>query len=322
MTRFMKAAAAGLVAIATTACVDFGPGSAPSLTASDFALAIAGTGESQSSYSDGSDGGLTGFVTGGFMQGGPRGQGGWMMGGGMGAAFVGAGVGASFGHRPFDNANCTYSATSGRVECPPRTRDNLTITRSFAFLTASGTSQPAFDSATTDAINTRTTVVGSFSGGFRRGFGHGFRHGHGPGHPDSGSRKRLQNDTTTVNLASSRTVSGLLSGTRTVNGTSGGTERTVGVDSIGRLTINRTSADTISGLKLPAPGSGAPYPTAGTIVRTMAVSIAYDGGSSNSSTRREVVTYNGTATASVTITQDGTTKNCTLPLPRGRLSCS
>jgi hypothetical protein len=34
-----------------------------------------------------------------------------------------------------------------------------------------------------------------------------------------------------------------------------------------------------------------------------------------------VITYDGTATAKVVITQDGTTQNCTLPLPRGRLTC-
>jgi len=39
-------------------------------------------------------------------------------------------------------------------------------------------------------------------------------------------------------------------------------------------------------------------------------------------TRREVVTYDGSATAQVVITENGTTKNCTKPLPRGPLSCS
>jgi hypothetical protein len=35
-----------------------------------------------------------------------------------------------------------------------------------------------------------------------------------------------------------------------------------------------------------------------------------------------VVTYDGTATAKVVITRDGTTRNCTVALPRGRPSCS
>jgi hypothetical protein len=37
--------------------------------------------------------------------------------------------------------------------------------------------------------------------------------------------------------------------------------------------------------------------------------------------RREVVEYDGSTTAKVTITQDGTTRNCTLSLPRGRPNC-
>ncbi len=38
-------------------------------------------------------------------------------------------------------------------------------------------------------------------------------------------------------------------------------------------------------------------------------------------TRREVVTYDGSRTASIVITQDGETTTCSVPLPRGRLSC-
>jgi len=38
--------------------------------------------------------------------------------------------------------------------------------------------------------------------------------------------------------------------------------------------------------------------------------------------RREVITYDGSATAKVEITENGTTRNCTRPLPRGPLSCS
>ena len=53
----------------------------------------------------------------------------------------------------------------------------------------------------------------------------------------------------------------------------------------------------------------------------MAATLTYDGKSPTSTSRREVITYNGTNTATVAITQDGTTKNCTLPLPRGRLTC-
>jgi hypothetical protein len=57
------------------------------------------------------------------------------------------------------------------------------------------------------------------------------------------------------------------------------------------------------------------------IVRSMTVTVTVSGQSPAQSSRREVITYNGTATATVVITEDGTTQNCTLPLPFGHLSC-
>jgi hypothetical protein len=44
-------------------------------------------------------------------------------------------------------------------------------------------------------------------------------------------------------------------------------------------------------------------------------------GSTKSSTRREVITYDGSSTAKVVITKDGVTQTCTQALPHGRLSC-
>lgn len=325
MTRTLKTAMTCVLAMSAAACIDFGPRQEGALQASDFAISLAGTNEAQSSFSDGGGAGLTGFVGGGFHQGGRRGGAYWMMGGGLDGGFVGEGLGNKFGHRPIDNTNCTFNATSGRVECAPVTRGELTVTRSFAFATSAGVVQQSFDSATTDRINTRSTIVGTLSGGYRRGFGHGFRHGFGPGQPGGpdGRRPRLTNDTTRVNNASDRTVSGLRGTERTVSGTSGGTETTVGTDSIGRVTIVRVAGDTATGVKIPATvASGHPYPIAGTIVRSMKVTLTYDGQAAQSSTRRELITFDGSATAIVTITQDGTTKNCTLPLPRGRLTCS
>jgi hypothetical protein len=324
MTRTLKTAMVAALALSTAACLDFGTNPQSALSADDFALALAGYGEAQSTFSDGSDGGLTGFVTGGFGQGGRRGGGSWMMGGGMAGAFVGEGFGLGFGHRPIDNTNCAFSATSNRLECAAVVRNGLTITRSFAFANTAGAVQQAFDSATTDRINTRSSITGTVAGGFHRGFGHGFRHGYGPGPANDGRPRppRLDNDTTTVNNSSDRTVSGLRGTTRLVNGASAGTETTVGTDSVGRVTIVRVAGDTATGVSIPIPASGQPYPTAGSIVRSMRVTLTYTGAAAQTSTRREVITFDGTTTATVTITQDGTTRNCTLPLPRGRLTCS
>jgi hypothetical protein len=49
--------------------------------------------------------------------------------------------------------------------------------------------------------------------------------------------------------------------------------------------------------------------------------VMTSGGTTTTSTRREVITFNGTATATAVITQDGTTKTCSLPLPMGRPTC-
>jgi hypothetical protein len=109
-----------------------------------------------------------------------------------------------------------------------------------------------------------------------------------------------------------------------VDGASAGTESTTGTSSRGSFTATRTVGDTTTGLVIPVATSTTqrPYPTAGTTTRSIAATLQYANESAVSLTRREVVTYDGSATAKVVITENGTTKNCTKPLPRGPLSCS
>ena len=91
-----------------------------------------------------------------------------------------------------------------------------------------------------------------------------------------------------------------------------------------RITASRTAGDTIVGLIVPSQSSSNshPYPTAGTITRSISAAVTITGQAAATSKRREVITYDGTATAKVSITVDGATQNCTLPLPHGRLTCS
>ena len=235
----------------------------------------------------------------------PRGDrfGGGFMGGGLGPDFRGGGLDFGMGHgrhgddhMPGD-ANCAFNSGTGRVECTAQSFGGLTIVRSAQYKDAAGNVQQAFDTATTSSINTRVTV--------------------------SGTVVRRDNDTSTVANASDRTVTGLKSASRTINGTSSGSEKTVGRDSTGHFSALRTIGDTTRAVVIPAPtaGSPPPYPTSGTVIRSMAATLTYDGKSPTSTTRREVITYNGTNSATVVITQDGTTRNCTLPLPHGRLTC-
>ena len=228
---------------------------------------------------------------------------GGMMGGGLRPEFFGAiGIGRGWDRGPFGLGdfleNCTLSSTTGRVTCPDVTRRGLTVSRSFAFTDATGTAQAAPNSST-NTINEQITVSGTVS-----------RHD--------------GNITSTIQHKSDRTVSGLAAGStqRTVNGASKGTENSSGKTEDGTsFTASRVVGDTTTGLAIPLQDGRPTFPTAGTVIREMTATIAVDGKAPVTKSRREVITYDGSSTAKVVITKNGTTKNCTLPLPFGRLNC-
>ena len=264
------------------------------------------------------------------------------MGGGLQSAFVGEGGGFGRGLAgPVGGGlNCpsTFNAATGRLVCEAVTQNGLTITRSAQYKNAAGTVQQAFDSATTNSVNVQSTVTGtvtytpdSTSNGTRGpGGGRGGRggacwgDGRGLGGLLLGDTATIVSATTTVNNTSDRTVTGLASGStqRTVNGTSRGQESTTGESSRGTFTATRVAGDTTTGLVIPVVTSGNTYPTAGTVIRAMQASLTYTGQAATTVTRREVITYDGTATAKIVITENGTTRNCTRALPRGELTCS
>ncbi|MBI4502017.1 MAG: hypothetical protein HY700_12765 [Gemmatimonadetes bacterium] len=270
-----------------------------------FAGAADGFNPEWGPHGDGMMGGMMGSRgPGGDHRGGPGRDGGpgfgGFMGGGLGDLFIGGGFGLGFGHGRGDPSLigvCSYSASTGRITCDPVTARGLTITRSAAYSDINDAFQSAFDSATTNTINVQVTVTGT--------------------------RIHRDGDTSVVNAASDRTVTGLLASERTINGTSRANENISGTDSTGHFTAVRVAGDTTNGVKIPAPSAtnAHPYPTAGTVTRSMQVTVTRDGQSPVNKNRREVVTYDGSDTAKVVITQDGVTKNCTLPLPRGRITC-
>jgi hypothetical protein len=221
----------------------------------------------------------------------------------LGDLFRGVGFGPGFGHGHHGDeafGSCTYNAATTRLDCTTDTHDGLTITRSIQLKDASGTVQQVFDSLTTNSINEKVAVSGTIT--------------------------RRDNAQSTVTQNSDRTVTGLAKGStqRSINGTSAGTESTTGTDSAGTFTVLRTAGDTTKNVVIPVPTSTTatpPYPTAGTIIRSMKATVTH-GSTTTTTSRREVVTYDGSATAKVEITQDGTTKSCTVALPHGRLTCS
>ncbi|MEO6877377.1 MAG: hypothetical protein ABI205_02775 [Gemmatimonadaceae bacterium] len=228
-----------------------------------------------------------------------------LMGGGLDGPFFGDGIGRDFFHP--DNS-CAYSASAGTVTCGPMTHDGLTVTRVSTYTSAAGVAQPKLDS-TTNTVASSVTVTGTTTRTRRDSSGTG-----------------VDSSTSTVNESSNQSVSGLAAGStaRMMNGTSSGSESTTGTSSQGAFTATRFVGDTTSGLVVPAQSAANahPYPTAGTITRSMWATVAITGQAAATSKRREVITYDGSATAKVVITVDGTAQNCTLPLPHGRLACS
>ena len=219
------------------------------------------------------------------------------MGGGLFGPFLGDGPGGFMRH---EDTSCSYSSTTGLVTCgPTTTRDGLTVTRISKYTTAAGATQAKIDSTT----NTATTTI-----------------------TVTGTATRRDSSKSVVNESSTQTITGLAKGStqRTVNGASAGTETTTGTSAQGAFTASRATGDTVKAVVIPAPSStstGPTYPTSGTVIRAMSATVTISGQSPATSSRREVITYDGSATAKVVITQDGTTQNCTLPLPHGRLTC-
>jgi hypothetical protein len=225
---------------------------------------------------------------------------GFLMGGGIGPEFLGAiGFGPGKGRGPFHvdsvGTSCVFSSSTGIVTCGPITRGGLTISATAQITTADGTAQAKVDS-TTDKLVLTSQV--------------------------SGTKTRRDSATSEVAHQSSRTITGLAKGStqRTVDGTSVGTETTTGTTDGGAFEAIRTVNDTTSGIIIPLVEGRPTYPSAGRVSRNMTVSITL-GSTTTTHARSEIVTYDGTATAKVIITQDGASKNCTLPLPRGRLTC-
>ena len=225
---------------------------------------------------------------------------GGLMGGGLIGAFMGDGMGRHLGANPFGVAvafgRCPFDSVSGRLVCEPVERRGLTIIRSAAFLDAAGLPQAAYDSVTTNSVNARVSVEGTI--------------------------ERL-NRQTTVDHTSDRTIGGLADGStqRTVDGASAGTETTVGSNENGEFTIHRTAGDTIQGVVIPLGSTTTrPYPTAGTIIRSMRLSLTREG-AVREAYRREKITFDGSQTATIEITIDGNTPTCSLPLPHGRPTC-
>jgi len=226
-----------------------------------------------------------------------------LMGGGLGPDFLGAfGFGRGRGRGPFGTfqlpSSCAFDSGSGRVTCADRTEHGLTVKASFAFSDDAGNVQSAFDTTSTNTVNVKIDV--------------------------SGTRSSHDGEvTSTLSHSSDRTVGGLAPGKteRTVDGTALAHEEIAGTHDGVAFAAVRDASDTTSGLVIPIVDGHATIPSAGTVIRNMAVSITPDGGTTTTRSRREEVTFDGTNVIKVKVTQDGTTNNCTITLPSTKLVC-
>jgi hypothetical protein len=218
-----------------------------------------------------------------------------LMGGGMGRFLLGEGIGSTHFLR-FRSGKCSFVSDTG-VVCADTTRHGSVVSgKTIRYVKADGTLQSSLDSAT-DTVAFVASVKGSTA--------------------------RRDSSTSSVEASSSQTIAGLLGDSRTVNGTSSGVETSTGNSLFGPFTAKRTTADTISGVVIPKATTKNTrlYPTAGTITRTMSATVEIQS-ATLTTTRKETITYDGSATAKVVIEKDGTVQNCTQPLPFGKLTCS
>ena len=220
---------------------------------------------------------------------------GGLMGGGLGGFLMGDGlVNDHFFH--FRTGRCAFQTGVGIV-CADTTRNGQVVSsKTIKYTTLSNTLQSAIDS-TTDAVELTATVKGTVT--------------------------RRDSSTSSVDASNHQKVTGLTTAARHVDGTSAGTETSTGTSIFGAFTAKRTTGDTIIGVVIPKATSSTTktYPTAGSVSRTMSLTMSVQG-ANLVTTRKETITYDGTATAKVVIVKDGTTQNCTMPLPHGKLTCS
>lgn len=218
-----------------------------------------------------------------------------LMGGGIGGFLIGDGLLHDHFLR-FRRGKCAFQADVGVVCADTSRNGNVIASKTLKFTNVGGDLQQSIDS-TTDAIELTASV--------------------------KGTNTRRDSSTSSVDATSHQIVTGLTGADRTVNSQSKGTETSTGNSLFGPFTATRTTADTITDVVIPKKtrSNTKVFPTAGTVSRTMTATVNIQD-ATLTTTRKETITYDGSNTAKVVIEKDGVTQNCTLPLPRGKLTCS
>lgn len=191
---------------------------------------------------------------------------------------------------------CQWDAAAERVVCAPVTRNGLTIRRSFVFFDASGNAQGRRTESTV-AMNTRIGVSGTIV---------------------------TERGSVTIDRGSTLTVSGLAPGStsHTLNGAEAGTITGTRRTDRGTVTTSETFNARTDNVVVPVPRSPTAWPLSGTSTRRSSVTASREG-STETRTRTfgHQVTFNGTQFVPVTVSVDGTTRQCTMDLATHRTDC-
>lgn len=214
-----------------------------------------------------------------------------------GARLIDMGSGVSAAVQPPPRAaaawispSCTFDASSGRFTCPAVTKNGQTWTVSYALMDANGAAQSQYDNVTTASINfiVRDTGAVAFTN-------------NGNSFADTVSRRH------------DRTVSGLAGAPDTVHTWSGSGTSAIRSVRSGQITkaYEFSSSDTTTAVRFKQPRDINPYPLSGTVVRNYTVTRTRFASDTTHriTTRRVVVTFNGTANVPMTVGTDSYTLN-------------
>lgn len=171
--------------------------------------------------------------------------------------------------------DCAFDEPSGRFICPTVTRENMTMSRSYAFKDADGAAQSAHDEVTTASANFRSTLSGSIS---REAW------------------------TATVARDRDMTVTGLEGAEtqHTINGVGSSTDSRSRHTDGGVRNYTMSSVATFTNVVIPFPRSRGAWPLSGTITREISATSEGDRGT-QSRQRTATLTFNGTRFATLVV---------------------
>jgi len=166
---------------------------------------------------------------------------------------------------------CTYA--SGRYTCSATTEQGLSVTRSFAFYDANGTTVQTWDPAVVESVNFQAQMDGDFSQGLVW--------------------------MASVHRTADLTVSGLISSApqRTWNGTGTGNESISHIGLDGIRSLSGTSSLTVTNVVMPGKDATSQIPLSGTIAIDVDYTASLQGATGSVSkevTRHVAVTFDGT----------------------------